>query len=114
MFVSTVGVLEKAVLRWRRKGVGLRGYRAEPELIDEEEEAEDIVKAFRKQKVDAAIEQAVSRVLSMVESPTSRQQYRRMLERYHQAKVIICNSNTVNCNSCIEKAEHLLYFLFYF
>ncbi|XVF85297.1 hypothetical protein PTKIN_Ptkin17bG0106300 [Pterospermum kingtungense] len=80
-----VGVLEKVVLRWRRKGVGLRGFHNELEYIDESEE-EDILKVFRKQKVDAALDEAVSRVLSMVDSPDARQQYRRMLERYRQAK----------------------------
>lgn len=86
------------MLRWRRKGVGLRGFRADPinppqvpeaavvlEQEDEEEE-EDIAKVFRKQKIEA-LEEAVSRVLSMVESPDARQQYRRMIERYREAKV---------------------------
>lgn len=94
VFVSTVSVLEKVILRWRRKGVGLRGYRAEPEPLDNgDEEIEDIVKVFRKKKVDAAVDQAVSRVLSMVESPTSRQQYRRMLERYQQAEADLSASD---------------------
>lgn len=74
------------VLRWRRKGAGLRGFRAEPEM-EHEEEDEDITKIFRRKKVDAAVDEAVSRVLSMVDSPDSRQQYRRMLERYREAKV---------------------------
>ncbi|KAL5760214.1 hypothetical protein ACOSP7_018715 [Xanthoceras sorbifolium] len=80
-----VGVLDKVILRWRRKGVGLRGYRQETESIDDSED-EDILKVFRKQKVDGAIDEAVSRVLGMVDSPDARQQYRRMLERYRQAK----------------------------
>ncbi|XP_020597980.1 calmodulin-binding transcription activator 4-like [Phalaenopsis equestris] len=87
-FLWTVGVLEKVVLRWRRRGVGLRGFRSETILADEDEdEEEDIVKVFRKQKVDAALDQAYSRVLSMVESPRARQQYRRMLESYLEFKV---------------------------
>ncbi|KAL3322384.1 hypothetical protein AABB24_039821 [Solanum stoloniferum] len=81
-----VGILEKVVLRWRRRGVGLRGFRLEDEPI-EESENEDILKLFRKQSVDAAINEAVSRVLSMVDSPEARQQYRRILEKYRQAKV---------------------------
>lgn len=82
-----VGVLEKVVLRWRRKGVGLRGYRPEAEPIGEEsEEDEDILKVFRRQKVEVAIDEAVSRVLSMVESQDARQQYHRMLQKYRQAK----------------------------
>ncbi|XP_058103122.1 calmodulin-binding transcription activator 4 [Magnolia sinica] len=84
-FLWTVGVLEKVVLRWRRKGVGLRGFRAESESIDEGED-DDILKVFRKQKVDVAIDEAVSRVLSVVDSPKARQQYRRMLESYRKAK----------------------------
>ncbi|KAF8378021.1 hypothetical protein HHK36_029354 [Tetracentron sinense] len=81
-----VGVLDKAVLRWRRRGIGLRGFRLESEAINESED-EDFLKVFRKQKVDMAIDEAVSRVLSMVESPEARQQYRRILESYRQAKV---------------------------
>lgn len=85
-FLWTVGVLEKVVLRWRRKGVGLRGFRAEPLPIDQSED-DDILKVFRKQKVDVAVDEAVSRVLSIVDSPKARQQYRRILEGYRQAKV---------------------------
>lgn len=81
-----VGILDKVVLRWRRKGVGLRGFRNETQIIDETGD-EDILKVFRKQKVDAAIEEAVSRVLSMVDSPEARQQYHRVLKIYRQAKV---------------------------
>ncbi|OMO60505.1 IQ motif, EF-hand binding site [Corchorus capsularis] len=87
-----VGVLDKVVLRWRRKGVGLRGFRSEPEPIDESED-EDILKVFRKQKVDVAVDEAVSRVLSMVDSPDARQQYRRMLEKYREAKADLVNTN---------------------
>lgn len=79
------GILEKVILRWRRKGVGLRGFKQESETIEDSED-EDIIKVFRKQKVDVAIDEAVSRVLSMVDSQEARQQYRRMLERYRQAK----------------------------
>jgi len=80
-----VGILDKVVLRWRRKGVGLRGFRNETEIINETED-EDILKVFRKEKVDVAIDEAVSRVMSMVQSPEARQQYHRVLERYCQAK----------------------------
>ena len=81
-----VGILDKVVLRWRRKGVGLRGFRHEMESTEDSED-DDILKVFRKQKVDVAIDEAVSRVLSMVDSPDARQQYHRMLEKYRQAKV---------------------------
>lgn len=81
-----VGILEKVVLRWRRRGVGLRGFRPDQESLDESDD-EDILKVFRKQKVDPAIDEAVSRVLSMVESPEARQQYHRILGKYREAKV---------------------------
>lgn len=87
-----VGILEKVILRWRRRGVGLRGFRNETDVVDEVEDDEDILKVFRKQKVDASIDEAVSRVLSMVESPAARQQYRRLLEKYREAKAALKES----------------------
>lgn len=64
----------------------MRGFRNETETIVKTED-EDILKVFRKEKVDVAIDEAVSRVMSMVPSPEARQQYHRVLERYRQAKV---------------------------
>ncbi|CAN0929217.1 Calmodulin-binding transcription activator 4 [Linum grandiflorum] len=89
-----VGIIDKVVLRWRRKGAGLRNLRnkAEP-IVEDEEEDEDILKIFRKQKVDGAIDEAVSRVLSMVHSPDAREQYQRMLERYKQAKAELATTS---------------------
>ncbi|CAL9775979.1 unnamed protein product [Musa acuminata subsp. burmannicoides] len=84
-FLRSVGVLEKIMLRWYRRGVGLRGFQAEPKPIVEEEE-DDIIKVFRKQKVDKALDEALSRVISVVESSEAREQYRRMLESYQQAQ----------------------------
>ncbi|XP_052487557.1 calmodulin-binding transcription activator 4 isoform X1 [Gossypium raimondii] len=108
-----VGVLDKVVLRWRRKGVGLRGFRSESDCIDDEEE--DILKVFRKQKVDVAIDEAVSRVLSMVDSPDARQQYRRMLEKYRQAKAKLVNTNEPTTSTSISdgydmESDDLSYF----
>ncbi|XP_074562403.1 calmodulin-binding transcription activator 4-like isoform X2 [Curcuma longa] len=83
--LSTVNILDKAILRWHRRGAGLRGFHAEPESIDEKEE-DDIIKVFRKQKVDLATDQALSSVMSVVQSAKAQLQYRRMLESYQQAK----------------------------
>ncbi|KAK4838351.1 hypothetical protein QYF36_013098 [Acer negundo] len=80
------GWKDKVILRWRRKGVGLRGFRQETESSIDDSEDEDILKVFRKEKVDGAIDEAVSRVLGMVDFPDAHQQYHRMLERYRQAK----------------------------
>lgn len=81
-----VRILDKVVLRWRRKGVGLRGFRQDVESTEDSED-EDILKVFRKQKVDVAVNEAFSRVLSMSNSPEARQQYHRVLKRYCQTKV---------------------------
>ncbi|PKA56951.1 Calmodulin-binding transcription activator 4 [Apostasia shenzhenica] len=90
----SVSVVEKGILRWRRKGSGLRGYRPKQgQANEDDDEEEDITRVFRKQKVDAAIDQAVSRVFSVVESPRARQQYRRMLERYLEVKFEQCNAD---------------------
>lgn len=103
--VSTVSVLEKVILRWRRKGHGLRGFRAEQqpmvEAVEEDDEEDDdfdddeAVKMFRRQKVDEAVKEAVSRVLSMVDSTEARMQYRRMLEEFRQATAELGGSHEV-------------------
>ncbi|KAG6592965.1 Calmodulin-binding transcription activator 4, partial [Cucurbita argyrosperma subsp. sororia] len=80
-----VGILDKVVLRWRRKGVGLRGFRSDIESIDENED-DDIIKVFRKEKVEVTIDEAVSRVRSMVNSLDARQQYHRTLKGFREAK----------------------------
>ncbi|KAK7280863.1 hypothetical protein RIF29_08402 [Crotalaria pallida] len=89
LILWAVGIMDKVVLRWRRKGTGLRGFRQEMELSDDE----DFLKVFQKQKVHVAIEKAVSRVLFMVQSTKARQQYLRMLEMYRQAKAELASTN---------------------
>ncbi|CAI9756366.1 unnamed protein product [Fraxinus pennsylvanica] len=106
MVCWAVGVLEKVVLRWRRRGVGLRGFRQDLESIDESED-EDILKVFRKQKVDAAIDESVSRVLSMVESPEARQQYHRILQKYRQAKAELENAESDATSSSHLDISHM-------
>lgn len=57
------------------------------ESNEEESDDADFLNVFRKEKVNAAIEKALKRVLSMVHSTGARQQYRRLLSLYRQAKV---------------------------
>ncbi|XP_039133397.1 calmodulin-binding transcription activator 4-like isoform X1 [Dioscorea cayenensis subsp. rotundata] len=104
----TVGIVEKAILRWRRKRAGLRGFRAEPDAIDEDDNDEDIAKDFRKQKVDAALDEALSRVLSMVDFPEAQQQYRRLLESYRQAKAEADVSNADEVTRRLEESLEML------
>lgn len=109
-----VGILEKVVLRWRRRGVGLRGFReCEDDDHDNDDDDDDILKVFRKQKVDGAIDEAVARVLSMVESPEAREQYHRILAKYRQAKVTShFNSFRYHIISCTGRPFHFSFQLF--
>ncbi|KAI3919258.1 hypothetical protein MKW98_030394 [Papaver atlanticum] len=95
LFRWAVGILEKVLLRWRRKRVGLRGLRQETELADASDD-EDIIKVFRKKKVDVTVERAVSWVVSMAHSPGARGQYGRLLESYRQQ---------VKAESCTETSS---------
>ncbi|KAL5724854.1 hypothetical protein ACHQM5_008065 [Ranunculus cassubicifolius] len=87
--VWAVGVLDKVVLRWSRKRVGLRGFKAADFDLVDESDYEEIMEAFRNLKVYKAVDEALSMVLSMVESPEARMQYRRILESYWEAKADI-------------------------
>ncbi|XP_024011817.1 calmodulin-binding transcription activator 1 isoform X3 [Eutrema salsugineum] len=90
--VWSVGLLEKIILRWRRKGSGLRGFKrnavaktVEPEppvsvvcpKIPEEDDY-DFLEKGRKQ-TEERLQKALTRVKSMVQYPEARDQYRRLL-----------------------------------
>ncbi|MQM06753.1 hypothetical protein Taro_039582 [Colocasia esculenta] len=96
--VWTVGIVEKAILRWRRKGSGLRGFRSE-RLIeapavhqeDKREDDYDFLKEGRKQ-TEVRLEKALARVKSMVQYPEARDQYRRLLtnvDEFQESKVVL-------------------------
>lgn len=88
--VWSVGIVEKAILRWRRKRVGLRGFRAEATIADSESQGQsddyDFLRAGRKQTV-AGVEKALARVQSMVRYPEARDQYRRLVTNFQKIKV---------------------------
>ncbi|KAK7387590.1 hypothetical protein VNO78_28501 [Psophocarpus tetragonolobus] len=86
LILWAVRILDKVVLRWRRKRIGIQSVRQEMESNEDDSDDEDFLNVFRKQKVNAAIEKALKRVLSMVHSTGARQQYRRLLSLYRQAK----------------------------
>ncbi|XP_024014330.1 calmodulin-binding transcription activator 3 isoform X1 [Eutrema salsugineum] len=81
--IWSVGILEKVILRWRRKGAGLRGFKSDA-LVDkmqdgtEKEEDDDFFKQGRKQ-TEERLQKALARVKSMVQYPEARDQYRRLL-----------------------------------
>ncbi|KAG2322129.1 hypothetical protein Bca52824_015342 [Brassica carinata] len=89
-----VGLLDKVILRWRRKGVGLKGFRQDVES-EEDSEDEDILRVFRKQKVDGAVNEAFSRVMSMTRSQEARQQYHRVLTTYCKKKAELGKTETL-------------------
>lgn len=83
--VWSVSILEKVILRWRRKRVGLRGFRVETESEDVSPEIQkrdefEFLRVGRKQK-SAGVEKALERVKSMVRHPEARQQYMRLVSK---------------------------------
>nr|XP_010921342.1 calmodulin-binding transcription activator 1 isoform X2 [Elaeis guineensis] len=81
--VWSVSIVEKAILRWRRKGAGLRGFRAEnassaAEQVVEKTDEYDFLRLGRKQKA-AGVEKALARVQSMARQPEARDQYMRLV-----------------------------------
>ncbi|KAJ0987343.1 hypothetical protein J5N97_005699 [Dioscorea zingiberensis] len=84
--VWSVGIVEKAILRWRRKRIGLRGFRSEGLLEgpttqnqSSTDDDYDFLKEGRKQ-TEARLEKALARVKSMVQYPEARDQYHRLLK----------------------------------
>ncbi|KAG1338762.1 Calmodulin-binding transcription activator CBT [Cocos nucifera] len=88
----SVGVLEKAVLRWRLKRKGLRGIQIvpkEPMKVDTEEEStseEEFFKISREQ-AEERMKRSVIWVQAMFRSYRAQQEYRRMKLAHEQAKL---------------------------
>ncbi|KAG9459912.1 hypothetical protein H6P81_004420 [Aristolochia fimbriata] len=83
--IWSVSIVEKAILRWRRKGTGLRGFRVDkatslssPESAKGDEY--DFLRAGRKKK-EASVEKALARVQSMARYPEAREQYMRLVQK---------------------------------
>lgn len=109
-FVWSVGIMEKVILRWRRKRSGLRGFKSESLLVKKpqsegkssKEDDYDFLKAGRKQ-AEERLQKALSRVKSMVHYPEARDQYRRMLTTVMEIKEMKneCSSTIVGSrNTC--------------
>ncbi|XP_042015503.1 calmodulin-binding transcription activator 3-like isoform X3 [Salvia splendens] len=84
--IWSVGILDKVILRWRRKGRGLSGFKSEASVVasssmieaETKEDDYDFLKAGRKQ-TEERLQKALARVKSMVQYPEARDQYRRLL-----------------------------------
>ncbi|KAK7329526.1 hypothetical protein VNO77_23696 [Canavalia gladiata] len=89
--IWSVGVLEKAILRWRLKRKGFRGLQvnAAEETKDEKQESdleEDFFRTGRKQ-AEERVERSVVRVQAMFRSKKAQEEYRRMKLAHNQAKL---------------------------
>ncbi|XP_074321956.1 calmodulin-binding transcription activator 6-like isoform X1 [Apium graveolens] len=85
--IFAVGVVEKAILRWRMKGKGFRGLQVPGEAtkdLEQEGEVEEFFKASRKQ-AEERIERSVIRVQAMFRSKRAQEDYRRMKLAHNKA-----------------------------
>uniref|UniRef100_A0A5B6ZN30 Putative calmodulin-binding transcription activator 3 isoform X1 n=2 Tax=Davidia involucrata TaxID=16924 RepID=A0A5B6ZN30_DAVIN len=89
--VWSVGIVEKVILRWRRRRPGLRGFRTEktvqtvsPDI--EKNDEYDFLRIGRKQKF-AGVEKALARVQSMARHPEARDQYMRLVAKFENFKM---------------------------
>lgn len=84
--VWSVSIVEKAILRWRRKGPGLRGFQV-PKAVGnvvpdfEKTDEYDFLRIAGRQKY-AGVEKALARVHSMVRHPEARDQYMRLVTKF--------------------------------
>ncbi|KAG0501624.1 hypothetical protein HPP92_001696 [Vanilla planifolia] len=90
--VWSVSIVEKLILRWRRKGSGLRGFCADKSTIGAEQDAEkndeyEFLRLGRKQKV-IGVEKALARVKSMVRYPEARDQYMRLVKSSNKSMTL--------------------------
>lgn len=86
--VWSASILEKVILRWRRKKCGLRGYRLKkaaealgPGL--EKDDEYDFLQIGRKQKAEG-VKKALARVQSMARNPEARDQYLRLVRKFEE------------------------------
>lgn len=90
--VWSVSIVEKAILRWRRKGPGLRGFQV-PKAVGnvvpnfEKTDEYDFLRIAGRQKY-AGVEKALARVHSMVRHPEARDQYMRLVTKFENFKVL--------------------------
>ncbi|XP_017222907.1 calmodulin-binding transcription activator 6 [Daucus carota subsp. sativus] len=88
--VFAVGVLEKAILRWRMKRKGFRGLQVSPDEAAKDPKQEDVLedffKASRKQ-AEERVERSVVRVQSMFRSKRAQEDYRRMKLAHNKANL---------------------------
>lgn len=88
--VWSASILEKVILRWRRKKCGLRGYRLTKaaEALGpgvEKDDEYDFLRIGQKQKAEG-VKKALARVQSMARNPEARDQYLRLVRKFEEDK----------------------------
>lgn len=89
--VWSVGVLEKAILRWRLKRKGFRGLQVDADKDEKQENVdgeEGFFHASRKQ-AEERVERSVVRVQAMFRSKLAQEEYRKMKLQHIQASVCV-------------------------
>lgn len=86
-------MVEKIILRWRRKRTGLRGFQLEKAVGDVAPETEkpdeyEFLRDGRKQKRDG-VDKALARVLSMAHSREACDQYMRLVTMFNNLEVVL-------------------------
>lgn len=111
----SVGVLEKAILRWRMKRKGFRGLQvSQPEENEGDEAVDDFYKTSQKQ-AEERLERSVVRVQAMFRSKKAQQDYRRMKLAHEEAQVksllflTICFNSIQICNIKKNTISHYIY-----
>lgn len=108
--IWSVGVLEKALFRWRLKRKGLRGLKLQSTQVTKPDDVEeDFFQASRKQ-AEERIERSVVRVQAMFRSKQAQEQYRRMKLEHDKATVIVRGKNT-NISSINEPFLKVRYYI---
>ncbi|XP_031398564.1 calmodulin-binding transcription activator 6-like isoform X2 [Punica granatum] len=88
--VWSVGVLEKAILRWRLKRKGFRGLPSDPLVPDQTTQQSDTEEDFfqvSRRQAEERVEQSVVRVQAMFRSKKAQEEYRRMKLAHVEAEL---------------------------
>ncbi|KAK9288740.1 hypothetical protein L1049_017204 [Liquidambar formosana] len=89
--IWSVGVLEKAILRWRFKRRGFRGLQVDPvQAVTNQNQESDIEEEFfraSRKQAEERIERSVVKVQAMFRSKQAQQEYRRMKLAHTEAQL---------------------------
>ncbi|KDP46823.1 hypothetical protein JCGZ_24032 [Jatropha curcas] len=112
--IWSVGIVEKVILRWRRKRSGLRGFKSEaliegPSKHDtsSKEDDYDFFKEGRMQ-TEARSRIALARVKSMHQYPEARDQYRRLLNVVTEIQETKILSDRINNSEATAEFDDLI------